>query len=345
MLNQLLGLGNFQSLRHPPQLGTEEYPYFITFRPQQVQYGKSRNISQNSRVAANEVLNSGKVSGPFGQVKDQIGGVIDTLSKGAQDSIDEIGGFFKSGSLESAAKKFGKIVKGKIRIGDFILSSGLITDPDRLFDTGSISLYLPEGLAAQYGIDYDTQTLGAVVEQATKTSGADFMKSEEGTQLAKAFGADVLREAGKASAVTAMTQGQVANPFSYAIFSGMQHRNFKYDFNLVAQTSAESKEIKSICDQFIYWSLPGRDVNDNTFLEIPCQWKIEYRVLDKNLDMFEQPRACFLNDISIEYNSETGNTVHADGAPTSVKLSLSFTEIEPVYRDRMKPFLSGGDKK
>lgn len=350
-------LGNFTAMRFPENLGTEENPYFITFRPQKVDYGKSKNLSAVRDLASNLISATGQqgvVDDFFGKVNEKVGGVVDNISKKAKDSLSDLGGVFgvEAGSLESRATALGKIVKGKIKIGDFILSSGIFTDQDRLFDVGSISLYMPEGLQSGMSIDFGAQEVGAGVDALRKqvgdvsggASAIDKIKDADTGKLSKAFIGDALRQSQAAKNLTALTANEVANPFSYQIFNGVQHRSFKYAFKMVAKSPQESKHIKTICDLFLYWSLPGRTEDDATFLEIPCQWKIEYKKFDKDLEFYEIPRSCFLTDVSVNYNNDAQNALHLDGAPIAVDLELSFVEIEPLFRDKSKSTADKIDK-
>jgi len=332
-------VGNFSSLRFPGNLGSAEVPNYITFRPQSVQYGAT-NIDTPNGVKNPKNAKGGR-NGPFSQLSEQIGGTIRNISDAAIDSVNQIGDVFTSSNFTSAATKLGKVIKGKVRVGDFILSAGIETNPDRLFDNGSISLYLPNELSANLGVDYSQEQIGAVGAAAVNTVVAQGLKSGlssiEGAggveNLVKGALSD-LTKSGPLRSAGAIGAGRVANPFSYSIFNGVQHRTFDYSFTLISRNASESKVVKDIVNMFYFYMLPGRgQEQDFHFLQIPVQWKIEYLRKGNPLDFHLQPRSCFLQSANVTYGGDATNNLHSDGSPIQTTVALSFVEIEPLYRE------------
>lgn len=336
----------YNVIRFPETLGGDEDPHYITFRPQKVNYGSTK-VHQNqagfkyNKSNGKNKSNVGK--GFFSQISDQIGGSITSIGDEAKNSLDAINDIFKQDSFSAAIGSLGKIVKGKIQIGDFLLSSGVITDKDNAFPQGSISLYLPENLQSQVQVDYNQANMGAVQSEIANQIGqnsADTLlgfAKENGVDIASAVISDLARNSQLVQNVSAKETGAVLNPFSYQIFNGVQHRTFSYKFNLVARSPSESKRIKEICDAFIFYSLPGRtnDPAGANFLEIPVQWQIDYYKQGTKLEFFDQPAACFLQSVNISYNDGANQQLHADGSPINVGLELGYVEITPRYRDTL----------
>lgn len=332
----------YKTMRFPETLGGDEDPHYITFRPQKIDYGTTKVHSNTARFKYSKGGKSNVGRGFFTQISDQIGGQIESIGDAAKKSLDDINSIFKQSSFSAAVGQLGKVVSGRIQIGDFLLSAGVTTDNDRAFPQGSISLYLPENLGAQLGIDYNASNLGATQSAAVAAlegSTGDFAEfaSKEGFQIGAAVLADIARNSQAVQNVTAFNQGGVLNPYSYQIFNGVQHRTFNYKFNLVARNPQESKRIKDICDTFIYFSLPGRNSEDGfaNVLSIPTQWQINYYKLGNKLEFFEQPAACFLQSVNISYNDGANQQLHADGSPINVGLDLTYVEITPRYRDTL----------
>lgn len=331
-------LGNFEAHRFPENLGSAEVPNYITFRPQKVIYGET--TVQRPDGVGKAPKNTDEGRGPFGKLSAQIGGTIRGISDAAEDSLNQITDIFKSSSFKSFTTKLGKVVKGKVRIGDFILTSGLEVNKDKLYDEGSISLYLPESLGAEIGVDYSATEIGAAgiaaAQEISKSGEASLESLVAG--LVKGGASDVTRQ-GVARDLTAVSQGRVANPFSYQIFNGVQHRTFNYEFTLISKNPSEAKKIKDIVDLFFYYMLPGRDQQGTFhFLEIPVQWKIEYLRKGRPLEFHEQPNACFLQSANVTYGGDAGNNTHSDGSPIQTTLSLGFVEVEPLYREKIESY-------
>lgn len=61
------------------------------------------------------------------------------------------------------------------------------------------------------------------------------------------------------------------------------------------------------------------------------------------LQYHQQPKACFLQNVDVQYGGDTQNSLFNDGAPMEVTLTLQFVEIEPLYRETS--FNPEGNKK
>lgn len=334
----------YNVLRFPDTLGGEEDPHYITFRPQKVDYGSTKLHENTARFKYNNKGKSNVGKGFFSQISSQIGGSITSIGDEAKASLDSINDIFKQDSFSAAVGALGKVVKGKIQIGDFLLSSGVTTAADNAFPQGSISLYLPENLQSQVSVDYNQANMGAVTSEVGEMLGGE--SNENAFQFAQQYGvsiagaviSDMARNSQLVQNVSAKETGAVLNPFSYQIFNGVQHRTFSYKFNLVARSPRESKKIKELCDAFIFYSLPGRSNEEGgaNFLEIPVQWQIDYYKQGTKLEFFDQPAACFLQTVNITYNDGANQQLHSDGSPINVGLELGYVEITPRYRDTLE---------
>jgi hypothetical protein len=334
--------GNFKSLRFPENVGTDEVPVYIRFVPQEVRYGGTEGLNPAQRPAlkygsANSVGGSAagaSIDGAINQVKSQIGGAVESFASAAKQSISGISSIFKGTSFSSVTNDLGRLVSGKVNFGLFSVNLGQKTNADTITSLGSINLYMPEGLSTGSSVKYaqiETGAAGALmsskgISEIDKGTIEDVVKGVVINKAAKAMSAEM-------KAVAAAKTGKVLNNFSFQVFDGVDYRSFKYEFRMVAKNERESLEIKNICDTFLFLMLPGRSAASGPqFYEIPCQWSIEYHRLGDKIKYFQQPGPCFLTNVDVTYNGDTGNNTYNDGAPMSVTLSLSFTEIEPMYR-------------
>lgn len=335
-------ISKFPALRYPANLGTNEAPVYVRFTPQQVQYGAVTGFKPAANVPPNlsrgiNIGATGVSSNPLQQLQSQIGGIVDNVANAAKQSLTQINNIFQSGDIGSAV---GTVLNGRVQLRNSTITFGGRTDQDKLKTQGSISLYLPDNLTNNLTANYTAEQLGAVGYEAVAgvqriTSQADKIDAlkKTGEGIVKGAFSDLFASSGKLTAITAASVGKVVNPYSYQIFNGMQHRQFQYDFRLVPRNAGDSKVIKAVCDTFMYWMLPAKAQDaDFHFFDIPCQWKIEYQRLGNPIEFLQSPGACFLANVGVRYNPEGNNHTHTDGAPVAVDLSLSFLEIEPLYR-------------
>ena len=350
---------NFKALRFPQDLGTNSSPNYITFMPEELNYaitdygnkvdrGSGGLFGKSDGGSAFDIdLGAGN---PFKQIGKAIGGQLESIADAAVDTVNAIGSIFDGGSLSAKATKFGKLVNGKVKIGDFILSSGIKSEAPQVREQGSISLYLPDTLNATTSADYGSKDLGALgmeaIDSAKGGSLADAMKdAKSGSGLASAVLAETVRQSGQVGDAISVAEGQIVNPYSYQVFGGMAHRTFNYQFDLVPRNAREAEEIKRICDMFLYYMLPSKGGNSanlklesaamNHFLKMPSQWDIKYYRNGNQLTHHQQPFKCFLSSCDIQYGGDAENFLHEDGSPVKTSLSLSYVEIEPLIQNKV----------
>ena len=313
---------SFSSLRFPDYLGTNEAPAYVRFEPFEMDFGKIQNAT-NPKDAAN------------GRVDD----VQTRLEKNVFGKNSDF-----SGIKEKTKSKF---LSGTIKIGGFEID--LDKEKDTLQPRGSINLFLPEGLSANLSAQYDQVSGTGFAADAGKQLDAA-LGGTSGSLLDGAVSSfsgiaqDVVKQLAKipgANVITGVGAGVVANNVSFQLFKGVQNRTFQYQWNLIAKNPKENIEIKKICDTMLYYSLPARGTSDFTdkglfhFYEIPAMWKIGYYYKDSIIPYHLQPNTyCVLSNIDVQYPNQQ---VYSDGAPLQVGLTLSFTEIQPMYRDNEKP--------
>ena len=347
---------NFKALRFPQDLGTNSSPNYITFMPEELNYaptdygnkvdrGSGGLFGKSDGGSAFDIdLGAGN---PFKQIGKAIGGQLESIADAAVDTVNAIGSIFDGGSLSAKATKFGKLVNGKVKIGDFILSSGIKSEAPQVRQQGSISLYLPDTLNATTSADYGSKDLGALgmeaISAADGGSLADAIKNPKtGSGLASAVLAETVRQSGQVGDAISVAEGQIVNPYSYQVFGGMAHRTFNYQFDLVPRNAREAEEIKRICDMFLYYMLPskgGESANINVgtehFLKMPSQWDIKYYRNGNQLTHHQQPFKSFLSSCDIQYGGDAENFLHEDGSPVKTSLSLSYVEIEPLIQNKV----------
>jgi len=337
------GVDNFKSLRFPSDLGTNNVPAYIRFVPKTTQYGGTEGIKSKPNYSQPKIPSLNDYKQSLGnQLKSKLNGVVDGLEDSLKNKVgsifSSIGSNVSSKLGQSAIKKASNFVSGKISLGDFDIEIGTKTKPDNVFSEASISLYLPESLQAATSAGYSGTEAGMLGKELSKGNKPSSVK--EGSSLVEAGMLDGLKqmtsniEAAKTG--LAMGKGIVSNNYSFQIFDGMEHRNFSYTFNLVPKNEKETYDIKDICDTFLYYMLPEKDVdNDIGYYRIPAMWEIGYYYQGKTMEFHQQPNGhLFLTSVDVSYGGEGGNSLHTDGSPMAVELTLSFVEIEPMYRNK-----------
>lgn len=136
--------------------------------------------------------------------------------------------------------------------------------------------------------------------------------------------------------------GAVTNPNLTLLFNSPELRNFNFNFKLTPRTQSEGTEVRKIIRVFKQYMAVQRSAG-NLFLEAPCIFKIRYiRGVDrfnkeKDLDhpALNRIKTCALRNFSVNYTPAGSYATYNDKAGTmsSYDLTMSFTELEPVYWD------------
>ena len=237
--------------------------------------------------------------------------------------------------------------------------------------TGRVcELYMPEGIDFSDNISYgDDQfgVTGALVESAVSdgrlnamgalkgiagigVSTAGMLQGGEASANAAASLAlqrtakripmvgEMLSSSAGMKAVQSMTR-VINAPNSRVLFEGVGMRSFSFSFNLIAATPQQSIDIKKIVKFFRSEAYPDalttaiNNVNVEMGLRYPDRFIIDMMYNDKRV--FTKLKPCYLTGISVKYNAEQ-NTMHADGAPTKVDLTLSFKESLALNKQDIK---------
>lgn len=310
-------------LKFPDSVGSPECPAFIRFTPEEVEYGGKAGLNNIGRTpnpanaiarGAGENLGlAGTITPIADKVGAALGGAVDGFISDAVGSIQ--------GSINDALGDFA----GAITIGGLGQTSS---------GGGAINLFLPDGLATNSSVSYRKGggILSTTIAGATGKGEASFqdaMKamSENSKELLKELGIAAINEfTGEAGQdVLAMTEGKVANNFSFMFFDSVDHRTFDYTFECIPRNGGEASSLKAICDEFLANMLPTRE---GGFYNIPPQWDIKY--VGANL---LQPKKCFLQSVNVSYNDGAGRAIHDDQNAYKTTINLSFIEIEPLYAE------------
>ena len=351
------------SLRFPKEVGTDEVPNYITFRPTVVDfgtyqsgkglkesYGNAFNFNQKSRVQRGGSFSIGNQNlsligsrrDPFAQIKSQVGGIFDNLSNGVNALLGGLSDPFKNFSYTHDISLFGGLFEGRVNLGGLNLDPQLRTSATTLTKLAGVNLYLPPELSHSLQANYAQQDLGGLGSAAVNALDQGFYFNENGGSYGGAAidtaGSvisglinDVTKDGVLGTAFQRST-GRVSNNYSFTIFKGMQHRKFSYSFRLIARNANDSVVIKDICDTFMFYMLPVRSTDSFHHFDIPCMWEIGYNRYGKPIELLDQPNNCFLENVSISYGKDGLGQTYNNGAPVDVTIKLSFMEIEPLVR-------------
>ena len=156
-------------------------------------------------------------------------------------------------------------------------------------------------------------------------------KDESSTAIGMAFAAQA---AGVDKLLPRLT-GNVFNPNMELLFKGPALRPFSFKFKLTPRSADESKEVIRIIRFFKQGMAPIRS-SSNLFLKSPHTFRIAYLhrgadgQLHRGLNMFKEVA---LQGFGVNYTPNGNYATYSDGIPVAYEISMTFTELEPVFND------------
>jgi len=128
--------------------------------------------------------------------------------------------------------------------------------------------------------------------------------------------------------------GAVLNPNLELLFNGPQLRTFSFSFTLSAREEKESKEIRKII-RFFKQGMAVQRAKTNLFLKAPNIFDISYQLRETNEDhpWMNKIKTCALTNCNVNYTPAGNYATFYDGAMTAYELTLSFSEIDPIFED------------
>ena len=227
--------------------------------------------------------------------------------------------------------------------------------------TDSIAIYLPPNVTSDTGVEYTDTDMGIVGMAAA--GGVDLVNAIRRDDLAgagtaimnvaKKFGVNAAKRiiggvVGAAADVDSAAIGQFAekafgqatNPFMEVLFQGVGMRSFTYNFTFSPRNADETNDVQTIIKMFRFHMLPELQGQNKTFMTLPSTFDIHYMYQGKNADIHHENQfytkiaTCVLKGCNVDYTPD-GVKSFDSGAPTQIKMSLTFQETEMLTKQHV----------
>lgn len=203
-------------------------------------------------------------------------------------------------------------------------------------EAAAIYLYLPPGFSVPDGASYGSVDLGVIGGIDQKGATNNQFTADEKKDLADEATGKVLGELGAASIFTKdkIKKGKALNPNTALQFDNVAVRSFNFTFKLVAESAKEANSALLIENMFRRALYP--EIKNRLYLEYPPTFKIKFYHNGKENIFMPQIHESFLANMSTTYNASS-NMYHADGSPSEIDISLTFTETKALTREDLYP--------
>lgn len=222
---------------------------------------------------------------------------------------------------------------------------------DNVVNTGIvISLFMPPQIQSSYTTNWSSEELGMVGAGIDAWFGSDF-RSWEGWEkswevIKNTLGQSALRTA--TSAIQALTplnaesarrkvQGVINNPYMEVIFNGIENRRFSFTFKMIPRNAKEQETIKSIVDEFKFHRAPElKFEGQSNYWLFPSEFDIEFHNKYGQNPWLFKISTCALTNCTVNYVPTGEYATFEDGSPLATELTLEFTELEVLTKERLR---------
>ena len=228
---------------------------------------------------------------------------------------------------------------------------------DRAKDTrgrsiGSVILPIPAGIGDAQAVSWGGNSMSAVQAALAQAALAGITKNpgeavdslltsaekiaknsgEVGTALANTLAG---MASGNQNLIT-RTTGAILNPNLDLLFQAPTLRPFNFNFSLSPRDPKEAETVMKIIRFFKQGMSPIRS-KSNLFLKSPHTFQLQY-LLREGRRSREHPfinkfKECALQSFGVQYTPTGNYSTFSDGVMTQYNISMTFTELEPVFND------------
>ena len=176
------------------------------------------------------------------------------------------------------------------------------------------------------------KSVGATAKNvATQGGGQDLVTNYFSAELINSLGGNT-----SAGGLLSRATGQVLNPNLELLFSGVNLRSFDFDFDFAPRDEKESNIVKEIVRIFKQSMAPksgGTDAGAGLFIKAPNVFLLKYKSGNQDHPYLNKFKPCALTKMGMNYTASGSYSTYADKTPVHMRLSVSFTELNPIYNE------------
>jgi len=222
--------------------------------------------------------------------------------------------------------------------------------------TSAIALYMPPGVKVSYKNNYEAEAtelsgdvakaIGGLASATSRQDQIEAIKTGVTSGLGQ-YGKNIIGEAismvgaGDPVKLASKALGMAVNPQREQFYQSPEFREFSYVFDFWPRSQKELEAANNIITLFKYHSHPDLELSKSggRMFFVPSEFEIHYLHRGKQNEYMNKISKCVCTSVDVDYGPEGEfKTFVEDGrgaAPVHYKLSLSFTELELMTKDKI----------
>ena len=174
---------------------------------------------------------------------------------------------------------------------------------------------------------------GPEAAAAAVTGAADFITGKGNSSIKALIATGFAEQAAQVRGLLTRATGGIINPNTELLFQGPDLRTFNFSFSLSAREPDEAKNIRNII-RFFKQGMSVKRADTGLFLKSPNTFEIKYMFGEtKEHPWINKIKECVLTSCTVNYTPAGNYATYEDGSMTQYDLTLSFSELEPIYDD------------
>ena len=216
---------------------------------------------------------------------------------------------------------------------------------------GSVILPIPAGIGDANAVSWGGNSMSAIQAALAQAALAAISNPEKGVDSLLTSAQKVADNSGEVGTALAntlagmasgnqnlitRTTGAILNPNLDLLFQAPTLRPFNFNFSLSPRDPKEAETVMKIIRFFKQGMSPIRS-KSNLFLKSPHTFQLQY-LLREGRRSREHPfinkfKECALQSFGVQYTPTGNYSTFSDGVMTQYNISMTFTELEPVFND------------
>ena len=160
---------------------------------------------------------------------------------------------------------------------------------------------------------------------------------DTGRAITRAIAGEAIDKLGaniRPNSVLGRSTGMILNSNLELLFSGVTLRTFPFSINFSPRNSRESNEVLSIIKALKSSMAAKKNASQGQggiFLRAPDVFQLRYLHNGKDHPFLNRIKDCALTAMSVNYTNSGTYATYDDGTPVSIRMNLTFKELNPIY--------------
>ena len=162
-------------------------------------------------------------------------------------------------------------------------------------------------------------------------------KKDTAKAITRAIAGEAIDKLGgniRPNSVLGRSTGMILNSNLELLFSGVTLRTFPFSINFSPRNSDEAKEVISIIKALKSSMAAKKNASQGQggiFLRAPDVFQLRYLWRGKDHPFLNRIKDCALTAMTVNYTNSGTYATYDDGTPVSIRMNLTFKELNPIY--------------